>query len=169
MEIVEYGRLTAEHRAALEGDEDDPFGGTGSTLHHRPKERHVGIRDDSGRLVASTGMLVIDVEVEDRSFAVVGIGGVIVNAQHRGHGLARVVLRAALAKARSLGPEFAILFCFEDRAGLYLKFGFATIRAEVVVKQPDGYAPMSQLAMWRALRPGAIWPDGAVVVQSLPF
>ena len=169
MQIIEFGRLTAVMRAQLEGDEANPFGDPGSALRYRRKERHVGLRDDSGRIVASTGMLVIDVEVEGQSFAVVGIGGVIVSAQHRGRGLAREVMAGALAKARSLGPEFAILFCFEDRAGLYRKLGFAPITAEVVVRQPDGYAPMSQLAMWHPLRPGAIWPDGAVLVQSLPF
>ena len=169
MEIIEFGRLSPEQRAELEDDEKDPFGDEDFPLRHRPKERHVGLRDGSGRLVASTGMVVTEVEVERRSFAVVGIGGVIVNAEHRGRGLAREVMGAALAKARSLGPDFALLFCFEDRAGLYLKLGFAPITAEVVVRQPDGYAKMSQLAMWHALQPGAIWPDGAVLVQSLPF
>src|ERR1039458_2304244 len=71
-----------------------------------------------------------------------GFGGVIVRADHRGRGLAREVAQAALAKARTLGPAFALLFCHEDRAGLYRKLGFAEIISEVVVKQPDGCAPM---------------------------
>lgn len=169
MKIIEFGRLTADQRADLEGDEDDPFDSAGSTLHYRAKERHVGLRDDSGRLIASTGMVVIDIEVQGQSFAAVGLGGVIVNAQHRGRGLAREVMDAALATARSLGPEFAILFCHPDRAGLYGKLGFRPVRAEVVVQQPDGYAAMPQLTMWRGLRPGASWPGGPVVVESLPF
>ena len=169
MEIVEFGRLTAEQRTQLEGDEADPFDAAGSTLRYRPKERHVGVRDDRGRLVASTGMVVIDVEVHGESFPVVGFGGVIVNSQHRGSGFARQVMQAGLAKARDLGPEFVILFCHRDRSGLYRKLGFSPIEAEVVVKQPGGYAAMPQLTMWRPLRPGANWPGGAVVVESLPF
>lgn len=169
VEIVEFGRLGQEQRAALEGDEDDPFDAAGSTLAYRPKECHVGIQDDRGQLVASTGMLVVDVEVPARRFSVVGLGGVIVRADHRGRGLAREVVQAALARARMLGPAFALLFCREDRVGLYRKLGFAEIISEVVVEQPDGCAAMPDHTMRQALRPHATWPDGPVIVRSLPF
>ncbi len=46
MEVVEFGRLTAAQRRELEGDEEDPFDAAGFTLRYRPKERHVGLRDD---------------------------------------------------------------------------------------------------------------------------
>jgi hypothetical protein len=63
-----------------------------------------------------------------------------------------------------------LLFCFEDRAGLYRKLGFTEIADEVRVQQPGAaYVRMDQLAMWRALRPGAAWPPGAVTLHSLPF
>lgn len=169
MQIVEFGRLREEQRAELEGDEDDPFDDAGSIVHYQPKERHVGIQDDRGRLVASTGMLVVEVEVRDRRFPVVGFGGVIVRADHRGRGLGREVVRAALAKARTLGPAFGLLFCHEDRTGLYQKLGFAEIVSEVIVKQPDGYAPTPDRTMWQALHSRATWPDGAVIVHDLPF
>lgn len=169
MEIVEFGALTAEKRSQLEGDEQDPFGSRGITLRYRPKDRHVGLRDDRGRLVASTGMVVVEVEVDRKRFPVVGLGGVIVTAQYRGRGMGREVVQAALAKAASLGPAFAVLFCHEDRAGLYRRLGFAEIMAEVVVQQPTGYAPMPQQTMWRPLRVNAQWPVGKLVVHSLPF
>jgi predicted N-acetyltransferase YhbS len=169
MKVVEFGRLAPEQRAELEGDEDDPFDAAGSTLAYQPKHRHVGIQDDRGRLVASTGMLVAEVEVRRQSFSAVGLGGVIVRADHRGQGLAREVVQAALATARTLGPAFALLFCHEDRAELYRKLGFAEITSEVLVKQPDGYAPMPDRTMWLSLHPPARWPDGAVTVESLPF
>lgn len=169
MEIVEFGRLAREQRAELEGDEDDPFDAAGSTLAYQRKERHVGIEDDRGRLVALTGMLVVEVEVQARRFSVVGIGGVIVRADHRGRGLAREVVQAALAKARTLGPAFALLFCHDDRAGLYRKLGFAEIRSDVVVEQPGGRAQMPDRAMWQALQSDAAWPEGPVIVHSLPF
>lgn len=169
MEIVEFGRLLPEYRAELEGDEDDPFDAAGSTLRYQAKERHVALRDDRGRLVASTGMLVVDVEVGGLRFPVVGIGGVIVNAAYRGRGLGREVVEVALARARTLGPGFALLFCHDDRAGLYRRLGFAGLDSEVVVRQPDGSAVMPQRTMWRALREQATWPEGSVVVDSLPF
>ena len=169
MEIVEFGPLTAEQRTELEGDEEDPFDAAGARIQFRAKERHVGLKSDDGRLVASTGLVMVDVEVADQRFSAVGLGGVIVNAQHRGRGLAREVLEAALARARALGPQFAMLFCHPDRAGLYRRLSFAEISYPVLVDQPGGYEPMTQRTMWRALTPGAEWPEGRVVVHGLPF
>src|SRR5438270_370683 len=99
MEMVELGPLTAEQKAELEGDELDPFGAAGVTLRYRPKERHFALADDDGRLAASAGTVVVDVEVDAERFPVVGIGGVIVRAPYRGRGLARRVVEAALDAA----------------------------------------------------------------------
>ena len=84
-------------------------------------------------------------------------------------GLARRVVEEALARARRLGPRFAILFCHEDRAGLYRRLGFVELRDDVVVQQPAGHAPMTQRTMWIALHSAATWPHGEVIVHSLPF
>ncbi len=169
MQLVELGDLSAAQRVQLEGDEDDPFDEAGETLQFRPKERHVALRDDSGQLVASAGMTVADVEVGGARFPVVGLGGVIVNAACRGRGLARQVVGAALDRARSMGPDFAVLFCHPDRVGLYERLGFALLQEAVLVKQPGGYETMTQQTMWQALRPGAIWPHGRPVIHTLPF
>lgn len=169
MEVVEFGSLTDEHRIALEGDESDPFDAARVPLRFRSKERHVGLQDESGRLVASTGMVVADVEVGAERFPVVGLGGVIVSASYRGRGLARRVVEVALAKAQCLGPRFSILFCHEDRAGLYRRLGFVEVHDDVLVQQPHGYAAMTQQTMWIALHGENKWPSGEVVVHSLPF
>lgn len=169
MQIIEFGSLTATQRDQLEGDEQDPFETRGITLRYRPKSDHVGLADEHGRLVASAGLVTAEVEVEAARFPVVGFGGVIVTASHRGRGLARSVMEAAIAKATNMGPKFALLFCHEDRAGLYRKLGFAEIADEVTVQQPDGHARMPQQTMWRALHPGTTWPTGTVTVHSLPF
>jgi len=169
MEIIEFGQLTHDQRAELEGNEGDPFDAAGATLVYQRKDRHIALRDDRGRLVASTGMLVVDVEVQDERFPVVGIGGVIVNAHHRGRGFARQVVQAALTRAQSLGPALALLFCHDDRAGLYRKLGFLEVDSAVVVKQPDGYQAMPDRTMWHSLRPGATWPNGEVTIHGLPF
>jgi predicted N-acetyltransferase YhbS len=169
MDVVDFGRLNAQQRRELEGDEADPFDLGDSTLRYRPKDHHVALQDETGRLVASTGMLVVDVEVGGRLFPVVGFGGVIVNSRMRGRGLAREVVTAALAKARTLGPAFVILFCLEDRVGLYLKLGFAEVRSRVLVAQPGGMSAMPNRTMWSALSPGVTWPSGELVIDSLPF
>ncbi len=169
MEVIEFGRLTDAFRHQLEGDESDPFDSVGNPLTYRPKNQHVALRDDAGWLVASTGMVVVDVEVEGECFPVVGLGGVIVSARHRGRGLGRKVLEAALAKAGTLGPAFALLFCHTNRMGLYRKLGFVEVDAPVTVEQASGHANMHQRTMWRGLREGAKWPHGPVRLRSLPF
>jgi GNAT superfamily N-acetyltransferase len=169
LEVVEFARLSGEHRSQLEEDEDDPFDSGGLALQFRAKERHVALMGQDGRLVASTGMLLVDVVAGCKRFAAVGIGGVIVNQRHRRRGLARQVVGAALTRAATLGPDFALLFCREDRSGLYLKLGFTRLDGLTQVQQPDGYVNMPLMMMWRALRPGAGWPSGAVRLLSLPF
>ena len=168
MEIVDLGPLTDEGRAQLEGDEFDPFDGAGMTLQYRPKDRHVALRDDDG-LVASAGLTATEVEVAGWRFAVVGLGGVIVHADHRGHGLARRIVEEALSRAQATGLAFVILFCHPDRVGLYERLGFATITSPVSVQQPHGFEPMTQRTMWHALQPDVSWPPGNVTVYDLPF
>jgi ribosomal protein S18 acetylase RimI-like enzyme len=170
MEIVRFGALTDTDRAQLEGDEPDPFDAAGIELAFRPKDRHVGLRDDAGRLVASAGFVLADVEVGGRErVGVLGIGGVIVAAAHRGQGLARRVVEEALAEGARLGPEYALLFCHEDRSGLYRKLGFSVLESPLAVLQPRGTTVLPQLAMWRRLTTTRAWPPGAAALQSLPF
>ena len=174
MEIVHFGALTDDDRAQLEGDEPDPFDAAGISLAFRPKDEHIGIRDDAGRLVASAGFVLaeveVEVEVEGRErFDVFGIGGVIVAAAHRGQGLARTVVAEALAEGARLGRDYALLFCREDRSGLYRKLDFSVLDSPLTVRQPSGTAVLPQLAMWRRLTATREWPPGAAELQSLPF
>ena len=170
VEVVEYGPLTDAQRAALEGGEEHPFGTEGIELYWRPKERHVMLRDDEGRLLASTGLLVVEVSVdEDEPFEVVGLGGVIVAPGHRGRGLARVVVEAALERAATIGPDLALLFCRDGVLRLYRRLGFELVAPPIRVLQPNGGAVMPVNTMWRPLVDGAVWPPGAVLVRSEPF
>lgn len=170
MRLVDSGPLTDADRAALEGGEPYPFGTVGAELEWRPKDRHVMLRDDDGRPIASTGLVVGAVSVESGDpFEVVGIGGVIVAPAHRGTGLGRTVVEAALERAAAMGPAFAMLFCREAVRPLYVKLGFALVEAPVEVLQADGPTAMPLHTMWRLLRDGARWPAGAVKLHGLPF
>ncbi len=62
-----------------------------------------------------------------------------------------------------------MLFCLPSRVGFYRRLAFTEIPGAVQVKQPAGYAIMPMRTMWRALREGAQWPAGPVVLQTLPF
>lgn len=169
MEVVEFGRLADAQRDELEGEEPDPFDAEGATLRFRPKDHHVALRGGNGRLIASAGLVTVEVDVAGDRFPAVGLGGVIVNAESRGRGLARRVVQEALDRARTMGPTFVLLFCHDDRAGLYERLGFTKVSSPVSVRQPTGFANMSLCTMWRALRPGAKWPSGTVVIHDLPF
>jgi predicted N-acetyltransferase YhbS len=170
VKLIEFGPLTDERRAEVEGDEADPFDAARvPPMQWRAKQRHVGLTDEGGRLVASAGLLVTEVEAGGEPFPVVGLGGVLVNQAHRGRGLSLRVVQAALDKAATLGPNFVVLFCHEDRMGLYRRFGFAEVRSEVLVEGESGQLVMAMRTMWLALRPGASWPDGPLVLQGRPF
>lgn len=169
MEVVQFGSLTDALRQELEGDEQDPFQSRGIAVEFRPKDRHVGLIDDQGRLAAAAGLVLVEVEVAHQRFPVAGLGGVIVNASHRGAGLGRRVVEAALREAVDLGPAFALLFCHADRMGFYRKLSFAEVTAEIVVQQPRGFRRIPQRTMWRGLREHVEWPSGRVTLHSLPF
>lgn len=170
MQLIELGRLTDKQYAELVGDEEDPWDAGGSTLQWRPKDRHVALRADDGRLLAVAGLVVADVQFGGRQPApVVGIGGVIVAAAHRGRGLGGRVISEVITRAEDLGHELAMLFCRPDRADLYRRHGFTEVAGPVLADQPDGVVEMPPLTMWRPLKDGASLPDGAVKVHGLPF
>lgn len=170
MEIVDLAALTPEIRAELIGDERDPYEEERNPgLQWRAKTNHVVLRADDGAYVACAGLLLTDVQAGETPLAVVGIGGVIVNQAHRGHGHARTVLEAALRRAQTMGPAFALLFCLPDRAGLYERFGFAALEDPVTAAQPDGPVTVPLVAMWRSLAGDTTWPPGPVTLSDLPF
>jgi predicted GNAT family N-acyltransferase len=170
MDVVEFGPLNETKRRELEGDELDPFDAAGTPLHWRPKERHVALREADGNLVASAGLVLAEVQVgEAAPMSVVGIGGVIVAARYRGQGLGQRIIVEALDRAATMGPTVAMLFCHRDRAGLYARQGFQEIAEPVLVEQPDGWAEMPMVSMWRTLHEGASLPPGPITVHGLPF
>jgi predicted GNAT family N-acyltransferase len=172
VQLIEFGRLSDEQYAALVGDEDDPWDAAEFGLEWLPKDRHVAIRDDDGKLLAAAGLVVVDVQFGARSpIPVVGVGGVIVTASHRGRGFGQRVISEALRRAEAMGPEIAMLFCRAESAGLYRRHGFAEVPGPVFVDQPDGIVEISRVGvvMWRPLKVGARLPERIVKVNGLPF
>ncbi|GAA2306556.1 GNAT family N-acetyltransferase [Streptomyces caniferus] len=158
---------TAELRE-IAGDDDDPFGVSGAGLTWLPKQEHFGIRRD-GRLVAHTGLVTLPLAVGEAETEVVGFGGVVVAPELRGHGLARLVVTAALEHARTTGPQYGLLFCRPHLLALYQRLGWRTLEEDVHVEQPDGPALMPLRTMWIPLRDGVHWPSGPVRLRSLPM
>ena len=124
MQVAELeGDHSEAERAELHDGEENAFESIHLGMYWEDHERRIVILDQ-GRMIACAGLIVADVEVDERTFAVVGFGGVIVTHTRRGEGLARFVMEAAIARAAQLGPDRALLFCRPDRAGLYAKLGF---------------------------------------------
>jgi predicted GNAT family N-acyltransferase len=172
VELIELGRLGGEQYAELVGAEDDPWKAAEFGLVWLPKNQHVALRDDDGRLVAAAGLVLVDVQFGAQPpIPVVGLGGVIVTASHRGRGLGRRVIAEALRRAETKGPEIAMLFCRPEMAGLYHRHGFAEVPGPVFVEQPDQSVDISAVGtvMWRPLKAGARLPDGNVKINALPF
>ena len=172
MELIEFGRLSDEQYASLVGDEHDPWHAAEFDLEWRPKDHHLALSDDDGRLLAAAGLVIVEVKVGERAtIPVVGVGGVIVTASHRGQGLGRRVISEAITRAEAMGPRIAMLFCRTEIAGLYRRHGFLEVPGPVLVDQPDGIVDISRTAvtMWRPLEHGARLPDGILKVNGLPF
>lgn len=168
MPAIELDMRPGDWAGLVEGD-PHPWG-PGEELAWAEKTRHVGVRDEQGRLLAHAGAVLAHVGVAaEHPFPVVGIGGVIVTPTMRGTGLARAVIQEILRVAEQMGPARAMLFCQPRLRILYERFGFQPIEADVTADQPTGRISMPLSAMWRALDPSADWPSGEVAVLGLPF
>ena len=169
LQLEQVGALSLRDWVALTERDGDPFGHAAEKLEWRAKERHVCLRDPDGALVAAGGAAIVTVVVADTSFEVVGLGGLIVRRELRGHGVMTRVADAIARVAERMGPEHAMLFSQDHLLGVYRGRGYRAIEAPVSVDQPAGRIVMTQTAMWRPLRAGATWPEGPVEVYGLPF
>ncbi|MEU6232330.1 GNAT family N-acetyltransferase [Kitasatospora sp. NPDC047058] len=152
------------------GTGEDPFGVAHTGLAFLPKEIHFGVRAAGGRLVAHAGLLPLPLTVGGVDLDAVGVGGVAVAPDVRGRGLARAVVGAAVAHARTLGPRYALLFCRPPLVALYRRLGWREVADEVHVEQPAGRIALMPLrTMWAPLAPDVQWPRGPVRLRSLPM
>ena len=163
--------LIEQYQAEVTGGVSDPFGMNrfpDGELVWRPKDWCVALMDGD-RMVASAGLLVVQVSVGMNDFEMVGFGSVITAPERRGTGLARALMAEAVVFAATLGPELGLLLCTEDLVGLYAKFGWHRIDEPLIVAQPEGPHPMIMPGMWTSLTPEIALPEGQLRVNSLPF
>ncbi|WP_433544445.1 GNAT family N-acetyltransferase (plasmid) [Streptomyces sp. CA-294286] len=166
---VRLSRYTKADQEEILGNGDDPFGVASTGLTWLPKEEHFGIRHED-RLVAHTGLLRLPVAIGDTKTEVVGVGGVAVAPGRQGQGLARLVLAAALAHARTMGPQHALLFCRPPLVPLYQRLGWHPLDGDVLVEQPESrLVTMPLRTMVTPLHDDAHWPSGPVRLFSPPM
>ena len=119
--------------------------------------------------MALIGATIASVEVEGcEPFEVVGLGALIVQAELRGQGLSRLLLKPVRALAEGLGPDRAMIFCDREQIPLQMGRGYTLITSPVWVDQPEGRIEMPVPALWRPIRPSS-WPAGTVNLYGLPF
>ncbi|MER5202599.1 GNAT family N-acetyltransferase [Streptomyces sp. NPDC002825] len=166
--VVRLAEYTKADQAEILGDGADPFGVADAGLTWLPKKEHFGIRRQ-GRLVAHAGLLPLPLSIDGADTEAVGVGGVAVAPDLRGHGLARAVVSAALDHARTLGPRYGLLFCRPALVALYGRLGRHLVEQPVHVEQPEGPAIMPLRTMWLPLHADVTWPPGEVRLLSLPM
>ncbi|SEE14895.1 GNAT family N-acetyltransferase [Streptomyces sp. TLI_105] len=166
--VVRLADYTKAEQIEILGDSPDPFGVADAGLTWLPKEDHFGIRRN-GRLVAHAGLLRLPLSIGGVDTRVVGLGGVAVAPDLRGHGLARAVVSAAVDHARTLGPPYGLLFCRPPLVPLYERLGWRALERDVHVEQPEGVVIMPLRTMWTPLHDGVTWPPGEVRLLSLPM
>ncbi|KUJ68496.1 acetyltransferase [Streptomyces albus subsp. albus] len=161
-------RYTKAEQDEILGTGADPFGVADTGLTWLPKEDHFGVRLE-GRLVAHAGLLRLPLSIGGAGTEAVGVGGVAVAPDVRGQGLARLVVTAALDHARTMGPEYGLLFCRAPLVPLYQRLGWRELTQDVQVEQPEGPVVMPLRTMWTALRDGVGRPTGEVRLLSFPM
>ncbi|XUL85337.1 GNAT family N-acetyltransferase [Streptomyces galilaeus] len=167
--VVRLPRYTKAEQAEILGDGNDPFGVASAGLTWLPKEEHFGIRHGD-RLVAHAGLLRLPVAIGAAETQVVGVGGVAVAPDLQGRGLARLVVRAALEHARTMGPQHALLFCRPPLVPLYQHLGWHPLDKDVLVEQPGArLVTMPLRTMVTPLHDNTHWPAGPVRLRSLPM
>jgi GNAT superfamily N-acetyltransferase len=170
LQVVELGRLSMRDWAQLVEGESEPFGGTCAGFEFRPKDHHVGLRDENGTLVAAGGWSRLDVEVDGYGrFEVIGLGALIVRHDRRGGGLATPIMQRIRDWTAETGVSRRLLLCEPHLIELYTRRGYLPIHDPVWVEQSSGPVRWPLCAMWRPTEPTVGWPTGVVRIQGPPF
>jgi predicted N-acetyltransferase YhbS len=120
---------------------------------------------DGKEVIAHLGVVQREVTIGGAPANVAGIQNVAVLPDHRGRGLCRAMLTAAMDEAKQRGLDYGILFCVADSVPLYARCGWKRLFDSPVVRVDlDGMEkPLVEgnLPMWLPLEKGE-FPTGEV-------
>ncbi len=169
VEVVDLPDFGPDEYAQIVDGERDPFGTEHLGIEWGPKSDHVGLVED-GHLIGHAGWVVSELrEAAAGTIEVLGLGGVLVHRQYRGHGVGRVVVEAATERMQRQGRMMAMLFCRPERLRFYADLGWQEIAGVVRVGQPGGAIVMPLRTCWLPLAEGPTVPGGDLELPGLPF
>jgi GNAT superfamily N-acetyltransferase len=168
VELVDLPDFGPDDVALVVDGEVDPYATAHLPIEWRQKSSHVGLVDE-GHLIATAGWVPARVRTGSGPVDVLGLGGVMVHRQRRGHGVGAVLVAGTMRRMAESGGALGMLFCRPVRLAFYQRLGWHRIDAEVTADQPGGPVIMPLLTCWTPLAPGATMPLGELHVEGLPF
>lgn len=110
---------------------------------------------EDDRVIAHLGVVQRRIKVGGTPVEMAGIQNVCVLDEHRGRGLCREMLAAAMAEAKSRGIDFGLLFCVAELVPVYERCGWKRLPDQPVIRvDSDGLEkPLVEgnLPMWLPL------------------
>ncbi len=169
MELIDLPGFGPDDFARIVDGETDPFATADLGIVWREKTGHVGLTD-AGRLIGHAAWVPAGVETTTgQTIDVLGLGGVILHRDYRGHGAGRQVVLGAMTKMAELGGTLGMLFCLPARLRFYEGMGWLPIDQAVSADQSTGSIVVPMVACWTPLVDGASLPATDLHVRGLPF
>jgi GNAT superfamily N-acetyltransferase len=157
----ELGRMGAE---AFPVPWAEPVG------HWAPTEFQFIARDVTGKIVSSVGLVKRVAKAGGAEVLVGGIGGVMTATAARGHGYARALMSAAAECMRNeLQASFGLLQCPTHRISFYESLNWVHVKTAMWFSQPDGSRRATPENAMVLQLTDAIWPDGVIDMNGLPW
>ncbi len=169
VELIDLPHFGPEEEGQIAGGEVDPYGTDHLGIEWQAKTEHVALVDGD-RLIGHAGWVPSRVVAAGgEEVEALGLGGVMVHPDYRGHGLGAGLVGGAVERMRSNGGSLAILFCRTERLAFYGRLGWVRAPGPVSVGQRKGPIDMPLHTCWTPLAQGAELPDGPLRFKGLPF
>jgi predicted N-acetyltransferase YhbS len=113
------------------------------------------------RAIGHVGIVMREVRIGGTPAMVAGVQSVAVLPSHRGRGLSRQLMTAAMEEARRRGARFGLLFCEPSLERLYAAWGWRTCPASATMRDEHGGCvpiPDKNIIMMKSLSGDALPP-----------
>ena len=176
VDVVPHDALSGLDIAALgrffDNEYLDHFGPWSPELPYgyAPHDTHM-IARSAGGVIGHVGWQRRLIAVGETEVTVAGVGGVLVSAAARGHGVGRQVMRATRESFADAGDiDFGFLGCREDVVEFYVSCGWLRIEAVERSSDRDGrpqrYEAGPPMLVFPVNRQAASWPRGTVDLRG---